>query len=229
MKSTLHPFARLALLACIGAGFSLVLPCQGQDLPLYPTTPRLTSAECDIDLDIAATMKRAHDALLAAGLTLHKPLPQTIGANDEWVFALINCARSEGRTRVIATAASNPTKPGESYRVCIFLINYMRTGQAPPVSTASFAGEWSSTYGTLSMMQEGNHVTGTYTHADGKLEGTVTGNVLRFQWTQNNGKGAGYFVLSDDGKKFEGYWSYTDNPDDKSGGGWTGTRVEKQG
>ena len=95
--------------------------------------------------------------------------------------------------------------------------------------SGNFDGVWQTAFGTLrtriTLRQSGNRVTGTYTWADGKIEGTVTGNVLRFKWTQSNGrKGAGHFILKPDGKSFEGYWSYTDDPDNKSGGSWNGTR-----
>src|SRR5918999_857223 len=90
IRNVATSFAALVLVAFL----AIVAASQGPEgLPLHPTTPRMTGAECQIDLDIAATMKRATDALLAAGLTLHKPLPQTIGGSNEWVFALINCAR----------------------------------------------------------------------------------------------------------------------------------------
>ena len=58
------------------------------------------------------------------------------------------------------------------------------------------------------------------------IKGTVTDNVLRFKWRQEDGgHGAGRFTMSSDGQSFEGTFSLTDNPDDTSGGTWNGTRA----
>ena len=58
------------------------------------------------------------------------------------------------------------------------------------------------------------------------IKGTVTDNVLRFKWRQEDGgHGAGRFTMSSDGQSFEGTFSMTDNPDDTSGGTWNGTRA----
>lgn len=57
------------------------------------------------------------------------------------------------------------------------------------------------------------------------ITGTVTGNVLRFRWLEDGGRGAGRFTMSSDGQSFEGTFSLTDNPDDTSGGTWNGTRT----
>jgi hypothetical protein len=57
------------------------------------------------------------------------------------------------------------------------------------------------------------------------ITGKVTGNVLRFTWSQDDRRhGAGRFTLSSDGETFEGTFSMTDNPDNTSGGTWNGTR-----
>jgi hypothetical protein len=57
------------------------------------------------------------------------------------------------------------------------------------------------------------------------ITGTVSGNVLRFKWREDGGRGAGRFTMSADGQSFEGTYSKTDNPDDTSGGTWNGTRA----
>ncbi|MBV9215980.1 MAG: hypothetical protein JO053_07365 [Acidobacteria bacterium] len=57
------------------------------------------------------------------------------------------------------------------------------------------------------------------------ITGTVTGNVLRFKWLEDGGRGAGKFTMSSDGESFEGTFSRTDNPDNTSGGTWNGTRA----
>jgi hypothetical protein len=59
----------------------------------------------------------------------------------------------------------------------------------------------------------------------GSIKGTVEGSVLRFTWSQDNGRGSGRFTLSSEGEAFQGTFSATKNPDDTSGGTWNGTRV----
>ena len=59
----------------------------------------------------------------------------------------------------------------------------------------------------------------------GSIRGTLTDNVLRFNWVQDRGHGAGRLTLSSDGESFEGTFSATNNPDDTSGGTLNGTRV----
>ena len=78
-----------------------------------------------------------------------------------------------------------------------------------------FTGTWSaeaqgSGY-TFVLNQNGNTVSGNYSGGDGsngQLNGSVSGNVLRFTWQQTDGvSGSGKFALSSDGNSFDG--SYT--------------------
>lgn len=87
----------------------------------------------------------------------------------------------------------------------------------PPV--ISFAGTWETiTNGqhhfTLNLVQIGAKVTGTYQRGNGKLEGTVSGRVLRFKWESDGGTGSGRFVMDEGGKAFYGSYNKGDNPDD---------------
>jgi len=139
-------FVRLAILTAAFSLFGISLWAIS-DTPAaqetHPTTPGLTSAEINISLSVEEAMKRAHDALLAAGLTLHKPLPTTAGASNETVFALINAEHRNNTTRVIVTVAANHLKRGASHSVCMFLIDFMKTGKAPEASPFNnYAGEW---------------------------------------------------------------------------------------
>ncbi len=102
-------------------------------------------------------------------------------------------------------------------------------GKAP--RARDFTGTWNTSAGSvvtkMMLTQIGDRVTGTYDFAGGTISGTAKGNVLRYRWTQTDGrKGAGYFELVDGGNGLRGHWSHTDDPDNKSGGSWTGTRLE---
>ena len=92
---------------------------------------------------------------------------------------------------------------------------------APAVQAqGKFAGKWDTDYGSLTMTQNGNKVTGTYHDGAASLEGTVEKNRLTFTWTETAGKGDGEFTLSEDGKSFKGKWR---NQGDQTWHDWDGT------
>lgn len=101
-----------------------------------------------------------------------------------------------------------------------------RSGAA--AAKGSFGGTWSSGWGKMVLTQSGTHVSGTYEHAQGKIEGNVGADgQLHFKWTQNNGQGIGVFTLSADGKSFTGTWNYTGADGSVgSGGTWSGTKAK---
>lgn len=88
---------------------------------------------------------------------------------------------------------------------------------------------------TLTLHQEGDKVTGTYTRVssgdlaaadtrgNGKIEGTLTGNILLFKRTSDGGNGSGRFVFDKSGMGFSGTYSDSDDPE-KADGVWNGTR-----
>lgn len=95
-------------------------------------------------------------------------------------------------------------------------------------AVASFAGTWDtitngSTAIELTIVQEGDKVTGLYPSANGKIEGTVSGKVLRFKWRSSGGTGTGRFVMDESGLSFSGTWNRGNNPDDVDAT-WNGKR-----
>ena len=132
----------------------------------------------------------------------------------DWVpLHIAGQGRRSGKS---AFAAVPPAKPTQA----------MPVGAAPAAApTANFTGTWSTRFGDLSLNQSGNRVTGNYAYFAGSLEGTVTGNVLRFKWKEpkQNKQGAGKFTMAADGQSFSGGWSYTEDPE-VFGSGWNGTR-----
>ena len=59
--------------------------------------------------------------------------------------------------------------------------------------------------GTVRLSQKGDDVTGTYGDAGQfKIKGTVKGNVLTFEFQENNSKGDGRYTLDDSGIRFTG-------------------------
>ena len=91
----------------------------------------------------------------------------------------------------------------------------------------SFTGAWKTEWGTLTMSQDGDAVSGSYDFMGGAIAGKVKDGVLAFGWSQtgNGHQGTGTFVLSSDGDSFSGTWAR--RPGDEKlgpGGTWSGTR-----
>jgi len=85
-------------------------------------------------------------------------------------------------------------------------------------------GVYTSDFKDMTLVQNGNKVTGTYKHMDGRIDATLNGNVLTGWWYQSNGKGRMVFVFNDDFTAFTGKWSYNDGePKSK----WNGEKKYK--
>lgn len=120
----------------------------------------------------------------------------------------------------------------------------IRSKKGPMPEGGDFTGVWfSSEYGEMHLHQTDDRVAGWYKKNErlGKIQGTVEGNILRFEWEEKRemvmGKptttsGHGYFVYVIDkeerGKakyevhRLEGEWGLGD--DDTGGGEWTATK-----
>ncbi|HEX4418454.1 MAG TPA: hypothetical protein VH165_11170 [Kofleriaceae bacterium] len=82
------------------------------------------------------------------------------------------------------------------------------------------SGLYASTFGAMTLIQTGVHVTGSYAYHSGKIDGTIEGNTLRFTWSEDDGVGRGELVLASDGELIGAWGSGTD---DRSGGAWRAT------
>jgi len=105
---------------------------------------------------------------------------------------------------------------------------------APTVATADrgskgqltfdISGNYSSNWGHVTLRQIGNKVVGSYVYQDGKLEGTLDGNMLRYTWREHDMTGAGIWVIASNGELI-GTWG--SGNDDLSGGGWRLTPIKQ--
>ena len=93
-----------------------------------------------------------------------------------------------------------------------------------------WTGTWDSPeWGEMSLVQNGNKVTGQYEWQGGKITGTVSGNMLKGTWSESpsyeppNDAGDFEFTISADGKSFTGRWRYGSSGDWK--GSWSGSKV----
>lgn len=87
-------------------------------------------------------------------------------------------------------------------------------------------GAFLSTFGTLTLVQSGSSVTGTYPHEDGRIEGVLDGRTLRGTWVQSPPGKRGPMELSFDdfGNAFQGRWKLDAAADWQ--GRWDGTRAQ---
>jgi uncharacterized cupin superfamily protein len=79
---------------------------------------------------------------------------------------------------------------------------------APP--PPPLAGIYDTDFKEMTLQLNGSRVTGTYTHADGRVEGTLEGRTMTGWWYQSNGKGRFVFTFSEDFNSFTGKWGYND-------------------
>lgn len=87
----------------------------------------------------------------------------------------------------------------------------------------SFTGKWFSSFGRLSLTQEGDTARGAYQHEGGVLEGTVDGEVLSGTWREGDRTGPCELTLDAAGNAFQGSWK--EGADAGWRGAWAGTRL----
>ena len=86
----------------------------------------------------------------------------------------------------------------------------------------SISGVYNTDFKEMTITQNGNKVTGTYKHQNGRVEGTLSGQTLTGFWVQDNGKGKFVFEFNSDFSGYTGKWGYNDAaPASK----WNGTRI----
>jgi hypothetical protein len=88
----------------------------------------------------------------------------------------------------------------------------------------TFAGAWDTTYGRLTLTQEGDQVKGYYL-TNGRraiVEGTVEKGKLTFRYQEPSAAGEGWFELAADGHSFQGRWRERGETEWEA---WAGKRV----
>ncbi|KZD15890.1 MAG: hypothetical protein AO394_07540 [Candidatus Fermentibacter daniensis] len=113
--------------------------------------------------------------------------------------------------------------------LCTMLI---LTGAACSSEMPDFGGRWETTYGPMTLTQEGDRVTGLYVMGGTcTVEGRVNASGrLIFTYAEPSATGEGWFELSDDGTRISGQWRATGSTvwgsweGSRSGGGVEGTK-----
>ncbi len=109
--------------------------------------------------------------------------------------------------------------------VAAFALAVVASSAARPLG-GTWEGAWNTNYGVMTLLQTGNHVTGTYTYSGGSIDGTAAGNTLTGTWDQKGSGTHGKFVftLSADGNSWTGLWGYNDETPTRTN--WNGTRAQ---
>lgn len=105
----------------------------------------------------------------------------------------------------------------------VFLLAVLLLCPAPALAQ-SFAGSWETSYGVMTLTQDGKKVSGFYVFEGQRsvIEGQLEKQRLTFTYEEPAVKGEGWFELAADGKSFKGKW----RPKGETGWGeWIGTRV----
>lgn len=81
-------------------------------------------------------------------------------------------------------------------------------------------------WGDFHIKQEGTSIVGCYEFDGGMLEGGLDGRIMTLTWKENgdqeNDKGPAVFLFDDDGKKFTGFWTFSNT--EYYSGTWDGEK-----
>lgn len=96
----------------------------------------------------------------------------------------------------------------------------------PPLKRFDVSGVWDTEYGTLTLKQRGQDVTGKYEYLDdddekvvGSVKGKLNQRTLKGTWQEGDDSGEIQFSFSEDGLSFTGQWQEEDGS-----GEWSGER-----
>jgi len=89
----------------------------------------------------------------------------------------------------------------------------------------TWTGKWATTFGEMTLKQDGEKVAGEYGNPVETLEGTVSGSKLTGTWKNRMSSGGFEFTMADDGKSFKGVM-YIQNLRGRGSVEWNGERAE---
>jgi hypothetical protein len=176
-------------LACSAGTTDLDGVCVRQEVADYVSCVRAQGTELDSSKRKALSAEAGYLAIKARGAEeVSSSLKRRYEASDAAMLAIIdNCNSILG---------SNSFKDKNTQK---------------ENTNVSFTGIWDTKWGLLMLKQIGNEVTGSYTFRQGKISGTVKGNILIGEWSQAPtysppNAGEIKFVLAQDGQSYIGNW-----------------------
>jgi hypothetical protein len=100
--------------------------------------------------------------------------------------------------------------------VVAFVVAFITAGTAS-AQPIDVSGDYTGTWGSMSLHQIDERVIGTYGHGRGAIEGVIEDHMIRFAWHEDARAGRGVFAIAGDGS-LAGTWGYGD--DDRGAGSW---------
>lgn len=114
----------------------------------------------------------------------------------------------------------------EFYRVVAINERSAPKPPRPPLKGFDISGVWETEYGTLTLKQRGQEVSGAYEYLDddddkvrGTVRGTLSQRTLKGTWQEGEDSGTLQLRFSEDGLSFTGEWEEEDGS-----GEWSGER-----
>lgn len=83
------------------------------------------------------------------------------------------------------------------------------------IKSINLTGEWTSTWGTVSIRQKGSSAKGCYQYRNGQIKNAgMERRILNFTWQEDQGKnplGKAVLVVNEEGNRLNGIWCYGDD------------------
>lgn len=92
--------------------------------------------------------------------------------------------------------------------VCFFTFLIRFAAAEAPTTQPTYSGEWQTSYGTMTMVQKGEVIEGSYgpDAAKATISGKLEGKKFSFTYQEPAAAGEGWFELAADGNSFKGQW-----------------------
>jgi len=125
---------------------------------------------------------------------------------------------------IMGTRASQPTPPPPPVPP-----TPIPPTPTPTPASGAWGGTWSTKWGDMVLSQNGNQVTGTYSHDSGRITGTVSGDKLTAWWSESpsysppNDAGDVELTMGPEHQTITGRWRYGSSGSWYEND-WTGTR-----
>ncbi len=86
------------------------------------------------------------------------------------------------------------------------------------IKSIDLTGDWTSTWGTVSIRQKGSSIKGCYTYRNGRIQNAgMERRILNFTWIEDEGKnplGKAVLMVNEEGTRLNGIWCYGDKLDE---------------
>ncbi|MBK8655190.1 MAG: hypothetical protein IPN20_15085 [Haliscomenobacter sp.] len=204
-----------------------IIQVQGQT----PEMPGWAS-QTPLPMSKSKCFETAQNALKSVGITNLLSLDNwSVSGTNYNVRAGISCVSCGNGVHVsiaVATTHAYPEANSLRDRLRDYMLNSVgANSQGETLPETSF--NYTTTLGSLTLMINGNKITGTYESGRGTLQGTLRGSILEGTWSNSYSNKQGTFLFTfegvlGEGSTFTGKWGYNDEPRTRN---WSGSEIKK--